>query len=437
MPPSSRTTRRTFVKAAAITGAAASTLSVPSLLRAGPPSEQLNVGLIGVGIRGFALHKGINESQHARVGGIVDLCDHYVERIRPELANPDTPISRDYRTLLDRKDLDAVVIASPDFWHAQMTLDALDAGKDVYVEKPMTHSFDEAICVRDKAAATGRVTQVGYQRRTLDHFQKARQIVQSGVLGQITQIQLWSSRNRPTPPWRAYDDYNTPGLPKMSGPEHVDWARFQANRSPRPYDPRRFFHWQCYDEYSTGIFGILMSHPLDAANLLLDLDVPESCSAAGGIFKYDDGRTVPDTCSALLNYPKRKLTISFIGSSNNGFFDREAQYRGTEGTLELGVKWLRIYAEKKNDLFDEYVSADQAGEFTDLFREPIHKEPVDYDWSTIGHLDDFFTAVKSRGRPKAPVQECFKAMVAVAMAIESYQTGRTVRFDAAGEKLVT
>ena len=436
MDSTARTTRRTFVKTAAVTGVTVGTLAAPSLLLARAPSEQLNVGLIGVGIRGFALHKGINESRHARLGGIADLSDHYLDRVRPELASPGTPIHRDYRALLDQKDLDAVVIASPDHWHAQMTLEALDAGKDVYVEKPMTHSFDEAIRVRDKAIETGRVTQVGYQRRTLDHFHKAREIVRSGVLGQITQIQLWSSRNRVTPPWRAYNDYNTVGLPKRSAAAHVDWARFQANRPSRPYDPRRFFHWQCYDEYSTGIFGILMSHPLDAANLVMDLDVPESCSATGGIFKYDDDRTVPDTCNALLNYPKRKLTISFIGSSSNGFFDQEAQYRGTEGTLELGVKWLRIYAEKKNALFEQYVSGTSTTDVKDFRRDPVFDEPVDYNWSTIEHLDDFFTAVKTRGRTKAPVEECFKAMVGVAMAIESYQSARSVHFDAAEEKLV-
>ncbi len=436
MNRSTATPRRSFLKKAAAAGAMAGSLALPRIARSAAPSEQIVVGLIGVGIRGYALHDGINQSEHARVGAISDISDHYIDRIKPRLKDPATPIHRDYRAVLDDRNIDAVVIATPDHWHAQMTLDALDAGKHVYVEKPMTYSLDEAIRVRDAARRSRRVIQVGYQRRTLAHFHKARQIVQSGVLGQITQIQLWSSRNRTVPPWRAYNTYTTPGLPEKSGPEHVDWERFQANRPPRPYDPRRFFHWQCYAEYSTGIFGILMSHPLDAANMVMGLGIPETCSATGGIFVYDDGRTVPDTCSALFNYPSRKLSISFVGSSNNAFFDREAQYRGTEGTMELGPNWLRLYAEKKNALFQQYVPPEKADRFDDLHTQPIHREPTNYHWSTIEHLDDFFQSVKSGRPPQAPVEECFKATVGMAMAIESYKTQRTAHWDAEHERIV-
>ncbi len=432
----SRTTRRAFIKTTAVVGACAGSLALPRFARSAAPNEEVNVGLIGVGIRGYALHKGVNTSKLARIAAISDISDHYIDRIKPQLKDSQTPIHKDYRKLLDDKSIDAIVIAAPDHWHAQMTLDALDAGKDVYVEKPMTYSCDEALRVRDKVRKTKRVTQVGYQRRTIPHFHKAREVFESGVLGDIHQLQLWSSRNRPTVPWRAYNDYSTPGLPEKSGPEYVDWDRFQANRPARPYDARRFFHWQCYQQYSTGIFGILMSHPLDAANMVMGLGIPETCSATGGIYHYKDGRTVPDTCSALFNYPSRNLTISFVGSSTNAFMDREAQYRGTNGTMELGSNWLRLYAEDKNALFDKYVAADKADQFKDLRAEPIHKEPTDFRWSTVEHLDDFFHNVKSRGQCKAPVEECFTATVALTMAIQSYKTGRTVRWDAQKEQIV-
>jgi len=178
-----------------------------------------------------------------------------------------------------------------------------------------------------------------------------------------------------------------------------------------------------------------MSHPLDAANMVMGLDIPDTCSATGGIFVYDDGRTVPDTCNALFSYPSRKLTISFAGSSNNGFFDREAQYRGTLGTMELGPNWLRLYAEQKNSLFDRYVAPEKADEFTDLRAQPIHREPTNYRWSTNEHLDDFFQAVKTRGQCKAPVHECFKATVGLLMAIQSYKTKRTIAWDAEKEQV--
>jgi predicted dehydrogenase len=339
--------------------------------------------------------------------------------------------------LLEDPKIDAVVIATPDHWHAAMTLDALAAGKDVYVEKPMTYSLAEALEVRDKARDAGRVTQVGYQRRSMEHFHRAREIVQSGIFGEITQIQLWSSRNRATTPWRKYNDYNTEGLPPKCGPEHVDWNRFQANRLPRPYDARRFFHWQCYEEYSTGIFGILMSHPHDAANLVMGLGIPETCSATGGVYRYKDDRTVPDTCNALFNYPGRNLTISFIGSSNNEYFIQEAQYRGTHGTLELGTGGLRVFAEKRNALFEKFAGSTTPGRSINLRSTPVLDEPAKAGNSTLAHLEDFFANVRSRGRCKAPVSEAFTAMVAVAMAIRSYQTQRTVRWDPSRDEMVS
>jgi predicted dehydrogenase len=179
-----------------------------------------------------------------------------------------------------------------------------------------------------------------------------------------------------------------------------------------------------------------MSHPLDAANLVMDLGIPESCCATGGIYQYDDGRTVPDTCNALFNYPSRNLTVSFIGSSSNAFFNQEAHYRGTNGTMELGVTWLRIFAEARNDLFRQYVDDPAATGFEDLRTTPVLDVPVNYNWSTLEHLDDFFVNAKSRGECKEPVREAFKAMVGVAMAIESYKTNRTVHWDAERERIL-
>jgi len=428
-------TRRTFLKSAAA-ATAASTLT--QLSRAAVPSstDRVRVGLIGVGVRGFELHQSMLKSAHATVAGVADLSEHYIDRIGPKLADPRTPIHHDYRALLDDKRIDAVVIATPDFWHTKMAIDAMEAGKDVYVEKPLAWSFDEAVQVRQKARETGRVTQVGYQRRSIPHFYEARDLVQSGALGQITHIQLWLSRNRGFGPWRTYNNYQTPGLPEKSGPEHIDWERYHAIRPPRPFDPRRFFGWQCYREYSTGIFGILMSHPLDAANLLLGLDLPATCSATGGVFVYDDGRTVPDTCSALFSYPQRKLNISFVGLNNNSFNNQEAQYSGTNGTLELGTGSMRVYAEERNALFEKYVPQERAGEFRDLRTKPVYEPRSAGGDSTLAHLDDFFANVKQRGTCHCPVEEAYQAMVAVAMAIKSYESQRTVRWDDQAEQIV-
>ncbi len=416
-------------------GTAAASLEMPRLARARDLVGEVNAGLIGVGVWGYELHEELRRCQGLRVGAISDLSEHYIDRIKPRLLNPQTAVSYDYRRVLDNREIDAIVIATPDHWHAAMTLDALAAGKEVYIEKPMTYAMAEAVQVRNKARETGRVTQVGYQRRSLEHFYQAREIVRSGVLGEITQIQLWSSRNRAATPWRKYNNYDTEGLPPKSGPESVDWNRFQANRPPRPYDPLRFFHWQCYEEYSTGIFGILMSHPLDAANLVMDLGFPETCSATGGIYRYKDGRTVPDTCNALFNYPSRNLTVSFIASSNNEYFTQEAQYRGTHGTLELGTAGLRLFAEKRNALFEKFVSRPASFQGADLRSKPVFEQKAQSGSSTLAHLENFFENVRTRGQCKAPVNDGFKAMVSVAMAVQAYKTQRTVRWDSDREQI--
>jgi predicted dehydrogenase len=418
-------------------GTAVATAEMPRLVRARELAGEINAGLIGVGVRGYELHEQLLRCKGVRIGGIADLSEHYLDRIKPRLANPQTPLHHDYRRLLDDREIQTIIIAAPDHWHAPMTIEALAAGKDVYVEKPLTYSLAEAVQVRNKARETGRIMQVGYQRRSLEHFYRAREIVRSGILGEITQIQLWSSRNRSATPWRKYNNYDTEGLPVKSGPEHVDWQRFQANRPARPYDARRFFHWQCYEEYSTGIFGILMSHPLDAANLVMDLDVAETCSATGGVYRYPDDRTVPDTCNALFNYPSRNLTVSFIGSSNNEFFNQEAQYRGTHGTLELGTSGLRLFAEKRNALFEQFASPAARDRTANLRSTPVLEDLAKPGDSTLAHLEDFFDNVRNRGQCKAPVSECFKAMVAVAMAIQSYKTQRTVRWESGREEILS
>lgn len=426
------TTRREFIKTIGL--AAAAGAARPAMASPQTPGERVNVGLIGIGIRGYQLHRSIRTIPQARVAAICDLSQHYIDRIKPELEDANIPVHHDYKKLLADDRIDAVVIASSDHWHAQMTLDALDAGKDVYIEKPLAYSIEEAIQVRNKAREAGRVTQVGYQRRSIEHFDKARELVQTGLLGDIRQIQTWISRNYfSLHPWRVYDDYSIPGLPAKSAAADVDWDRFQANRPARPYDPLRFFHWQCYEEYSTGVFGILMSHPLDAANLVMDLDIPETAYATGGIFQYDDGRTVPDTTSALFNYPSRKLTVSFVGSSTNQFFTQEALYGGSEGSMELNTARMRVYAERKNDLLARF--AKSSDKRIDLKTRPIVEERSPGN-ATTAHLENFFHAVKTRGPTKAPIEQCFKAMVAIAMAIQSYQTGRAVRWDAATERIV-
>jgi predicted dehydrogenase len=419
-------TRRHFVKGAA----AVSAVGMPAIAQSRTPSGDIRVGVIGVGIRGIQLAQALSDIDGVSLQGISDISDHYIDRLKSELPDSSAPVYRDYRELLDRDDIDAVIVASSDHWHAPMTLDALAAGKDVYVEKPMTWCVEEALRIRDAVKATGRVLQAGYQRRTLEHYHEARDLIRSGLLGEVSQVQTWSSRNRPgNPPWRAYNSYTNPGLPEKSGEEHVDWERFQANRPARPYDAKRFFHWQCYREYSTGIFGVLMSHPVDAANLMLDLGYPDTCSATGGIYTHPDGRTVPDTCNAIFNYPHKRLAMSFVGCSTSAFYNSDVVVRGTEATLDIGVTYMRIYAEAKNKVFGRYVKPVDVDTFKNLQTQPVLDRKIKDGWNTAPHLQNFFDNVRTRGRCNAHVDAGLQAMACVDMSIKSYTEQRTMHWD--------
>ena len=377
------------------------------------------------------------ESEHARLGGISDISDHYIDRIKPRLKDPKTPIHRDYRALLDDRDIDAVVIASPDHWHAQMTLDAMDAGKDVYVEKPMTYSFDEAIRVREAARKSGRVTQVGYQRRTLAHFHKAREIVQSGYSGRYhpdSTLVVAESAHRP--------------LARLQHLQHTGAAREVGARARRletiPGEPA---------SASLRPAAIL---PLAVLRGIQHRDLRHLDEPPAGRGQPGDG--AGDTRNLLGNrrhlpvrrrpdgprHVQRTVQLSFPESHD--LVCRLQQQRvsrpGSSIPRNPRARWswgptgCVSTPNEKNALFKQYVASDKADEFEDLRAQPIHKEPTNYRWSTIEHLDDFFENVKSRGQCKAPVQECFTATVALTMAIQSYKTKRTVRWDADQERFV-
>ena len=433
-----RTTRRSFIKAAAAAGACAGSLAVPRMAKSAAPNDEINVGLIGVGIRGYALHDGINQSEHARLGGISDISDHYIDRIKPRLKDPKTPIHRDYRALLDDRHIDAVVIASPDHWHAQMTLDAMDAGKDVYVEKPMTYSFDEAVRVRNAARKSGRVTQVGYQRRTLAHFYKAREIVQSGILGEY----------HPDSTLVVAESAHGP-LARLRHLQHTGAAREVGARARRlgaiPGEPASA------SLRPAAILPLAVLRGIQHRDLR-HLDEPPVGRGQPGDGAGNTGNLLGNRRHLPVRrrphgprHVQRSVQLSFPEShdlvcrlqqqcvSSTGKLNTEEP----TGRWSWGPTGCVSTPNRRTPCSSQYVASDKADEFEDLRAQPIHKEPTNYRWSTTEHLDDFFENVKSRGQCKAPVQECFKATVALTMAIQSYKTKRTARWDADQEQIVT
>jgi predicted dehydrogenase len=252
------------------------------------------MGFLGAGIRGAYLLESFAKTPGVRPVAVADLYDGRLARAK-EAAAGKIDTTRDYRRVLDRSDIDAVAIATPDHWHARMALDALDSGKHVYVEKPMTWSIAQGLEVVAAEKRTGRLVMVGSQSKTAPSVAKAREIVKSGLLGKVVMVRLVEHRNSPEGAW-LYP------IPPDASPRTVDWPRFLGPAPEAPFDAARFFRWRCWWEYSGGVATDLWVHLLTALHEIMDVQAPRSVAAQGGIYRWNDGRTVPDVLSAVYEY---------------------------------------------------------------------------------------------------------------------------------------
>ena len=236
---------------------------------------------------------------------------------------------RHYEELLASPDVDAVIIATPDHWHAPITIAAAKAGKHVYCEKCMTRTFDEVFPMADAVREAGIVFQLGHQNRQLESHDKAREVVAKGLLGPLTLVETTTNRNDP---WGAWVwDIHPEGNPRT-----IDWEMFQGAAANKvPFSLERFFRWRCWYDYGTGLSGDLLSHEFDAVNQILGLGIPHSAMASGGIYFFKDGRDVPDVFQAVFEYPYRDLTVVYSATLANGNY-RGQKYMGHDATMEVG-----------------------------------------------------------------------------------------------------
>jgi len=256
---------------------------------------------------------------------------------------------RHYEELLASRDVDAVIIATPDHWHATITIAAAKAGKHVYCEKCMTRSFDEVFPMADAVRDAGIVFQLGHQNRQLESHEKAREVVAKGLLGPLTLVETTTNRNDP---WGAWVwDIHPEGNPRT-----IDWEMFQAAAPNKvPFSLERFFRWRCWYDYGTGLAGDLLSHEYDAVNQILGLGIPHSASASGGIYFFKDGRDVPDVFQAVFEYPYRDLTVVYSATLANGKY-RGQKYMGHDATMEVGSS-LKVTPEGSSTRYADMLEA--------------------------------------------------------------------------------
>jgi predicted dehydrogenase len=407
MADDKRITRRDFLKQSAIAAAAAGmyTMAPGRVLGA---NDRLNLGVIGCGGRATGLLQDlVNRSQNPEANlKVIAVCDIYEPRKQRAQQICGGQLFHDYNDMLALQDLDAVVIGTPDHWHARISIDAMNAGKDVYCEKPMTLYWHEAKEVARVQRATGRVMQVGAQSCSEDRVWKARDVISNGGLGKLLWSQGGYSRNSRDGEWNWYIE---PG----ASPQNLDWKRWLGSAPQRPFDPERYFRFRKYWDYSGGIATDLFYHSLSHLEIALTPEFPKRVSAAGGIFIFHD-REVPDTFHMMIDYPTDHTIVMTSSMGNREGTDDII--RGHEATLYFDDPGVVVRPE------DEYKNERQ--------ELRIAQEP------RSDHMTNWLECIRSRKQPHLDAQSGYRVMVAIALAVMSYREGRVIHFDPEKEEIV-
>jgi predicted dehydrogenase len=340
------TTRRGFTTAAAQAAIAYRFVEGGGQLRAAGPD--LGFGFVGIGIRGMYLFEDFRKMPGVKPLIVADSYDGHLTRAK-ELTDGTIETTRDYRRVLDRKDVDVVVIATPDHWHRRMALDALSAGKHVYLEKPMAWSIEQNIEIAQAVDGAKLLLQVGSGAKTSAVTAKAREIVKSGQLGKITMVRMEMHRNSPEGAW-VY------AVPPDASPETVDWNSFLGPAPKRPFRAETFFRWRCWWEYSGGVATDLFVHMLTQLHEVMDVPAPKSVVSQGGLFHWKDGRTVPDVLNSIYYYPNDLVADLYVNLCN-AQGGRGMTVMGTDATMQLSMRGITIQEENKSHDVQRYATA--------------------------------------------------------------------------------
>ncbi len=406
------------------------------------PNDRIRFGIIGVGMEG----SGVLGSALALPGmecvGAADLYDGRHALAKQITGNPNLQTTRDYRELLDRKDIDCILAAVPDFWHKQVVVDACEAGKDIYCEKPMSHTIPEGFEMIQAAERNNRIVQIGAQRVSSMLCGKAHEMYHGGAIGDITMVELSLGRNSPTGAW----EYPPP---LDLSPSNLSWDTWLKDTPKIPFNPYRFARWRCWRDYGTGVAGDLMVHLISAMLFTLGWnEAPRSAVSLGGIYRWKDGRDMPDLQTVLFDYHGIPVYVRLGLSSRT---PERALYMGPKGLLDTnefgityspqsGVNTSPSYYDSSfpQKMREEYVREWYATHSVQPGKEPLTEQTVytGNDWDDLKpHLWTFFEAVKSR---KPNVENAVfgnHAAIACHMANESYFRRKQVLWDAATQSL--
>ncbi|HVF89995.1 MAG TPA: Gfo/Idh/MocA family oxidoreductase [Blastocatellia bacterium] len=423
--------RREFVKSATAAGVAAAALGRARSAegRAVGANDHINVGLIGAGGRGrdllrWTMETGKSPDTPARVVAVADVYARR-KRMAQEMAGCEGYL--DYREILERKDIDAVIIATPDHWHARMAIEAMNRGKDVYLEKPMTHTVEEAKRVYEAVKKTGRVMQVGSQTTSSDQWWKARKAIQDGMIGKLVMSQGSYHRNSTAGEWN-WKIEETAG-PEGKGDDFIDWKMWLGDAPKRKYDADRFFRFRKYWDYSGGIATDLFYHVMAPFNLCWgEAQFPYRVTGSGGIYVFKDGREVPDTFTLVADYAKEHSVV--LSSTMTNSTHIPGLIRGHEGTIMV------VPEGRFEGRVDQIIVTPQVP-FKKGFEDKYGaSEIVMKTEPRQSHMENFLRCVRTRETPVLDALTAYKAMVAIGMSVQSHREGRVLYFDERRQKVV-
>jgi len=439
--------RRNFL---GLTAAASSTLAAktifldPDPLWAMPqtvaPSDRVRFGMIGIGMQGSGL---LGTSITLPGVECVAACDLYDGRhvLSREITNsPTLPVTRRYHELLDNKEVDCIVAAVPDHWHKQIVVDAVSAGKDIYCEKPMSHTPADGVEMVAAAKKTSKIVQIGSQRVSSVVLAKARELVQQGAIGDLMMVEGSLGRNDPTGAW----EYPPP--PDLS-PQNLDWDTWQGTVPKRPFSPEIFARWRCWKEYGTGVAGDLLVHLISGMMYVLDLnEAPKRAMASGGILRWNDGRNMPDVHATLFEYGKNPVYMRLnLGTETPETY----RFMGSKGILDITEFQVTFTPQSGKDESPSYYTTSYPHVLREQYLKQWHAEhdpspghepaPESVAYKCVSfdevkpHLWNFFQAVKSRKPVTEDTVFGHHAALACHMANESYFRQTAVHWDDASK----
>ena len=391
--------RRAFIGSAAA-------LTAASYNRVLGANDTLQLGVIGPGDRGRHDMAQFMLDPKVHVAAVCDIYSEQIDKARQKAV--DAKSFTDHRKLLEMKEIDAVLIATPDHWHARTAIDSLNAGKDVYVEKPLTRTIQEGPPIVKAARVNNRVCQVGMQQRSGKHYiQAKREYIDTGRLGKITLARTW---------WHG-NTYHLRKAPESlrNQPSNLDWAHFLGPLKWRDWDPQQYYNWRAYLDFGGGQVTDLFTHWIDVVHMFLGQEIPKSAVAAGGVYAYKDGRTAPDTINVLLEYPS-EFTATFEATLVPGITGAAVELCGTNG---------RLYIDRSRFEFRPLGRNAQA--------VVVQAEPHDM---TLDHVNNFLECVRTRKRPNGDVLIGHRSAQASHLGNIAYLEKRRIDFDPQREEIL-